>query len=194
MYWILGIKDTWTQTIPHICHLDHLYIGGEKIGHVEKFQISIHNRCGEIRNFARFGGISKFYTWQMWRNLKFILFLVVKSVLWQFTLFFAWIVLSRFMRLCVERNWAKNCIGGEKMTNMRYAPLYLKAQFTLICTVINNPYKVPDHSADVAAAWGAPVTAWSCFTWRLYVQLRTETKGAHTFSWGSALHEDCMYN
>ena len=60
-----------------------------KIGHVEKFQISIHNRCGEIRNFARFGGISKFYTWQMWRNLKFILFLVVKSVLWQFTLFFA---------------------------------------------------------------------------------------------------------
>ena len=29
---------------------------------------------------------------------------------------------------------------------------YLKAQFTLICTVINNPYKVPDHSADVAAA------------------------------------------
>ena len=48
--------------IPHVCHLDHLYIGGEKIGHVEKFQISIHNRCGEIRNFARFGGISKFYT------------------------------------------------------------------------------------------------------------------------------------
>ena len=48
--------------IPDICHLNHLYIGGEKIGHVEKFQISIHNRCGEIRNFARFGGISKFYT------------------------------------------------------------------------------------------------------------------------------------
>ena len=60
-----------------------------KNDHVEKFQISIHNRCGEIRNFARFGGFSKFYTWQMWRNLKFILFLVVKSVLWQFTLFFA---------------------------------------------------------------------------------------------------------
>ena len=58
-----------------------------KIGHVEKFQISIHNICGEIRNFARFGGISKFYTWHMWRNLKFILFLVVKSVLWQFMLF-----------------------------------------------------------------------------------------------------------
>ena len=35
-------------SIPHICHLDDLYIGGEKIGHVEKFQISIHNRCGEI--------------------------------------------------------------------------------------------------------------------------------------------------
>ena len=48
-----------------------------------------HNRCGEIRNFAKFGGISKFYTWQMWRNLKFTLFWVVKSVLWHFTLFFA---------------------------------------------------------------------------------------------------------
>ena len=36
------------ESIPHICHLDHLYIGGEKIGHVEKFQISIHDRCGEI--------------------------------------------------------------------------------------------------------------------------------------------------
>ena len=33
---------------PHICHLDHLYIGGEKIGHVEKFQMSIHDECGEI--------------------------------------------------------------------------------------------------------------------------------------------------
>ena len=97
------------SSIPHICHLDHQYIGGEKIGHVEKFQISIHDRCGEIWNFstcrgisnfshnrcgeiiifAKFGGISKFYTWQMWRNLKFTLFLVVKSVLWQFTLFFA---------------------------------------------------------------------------------------------------------
>ena len=105
--WFLdGISCT---TTPHICHLDHLYIGGEKIGHVEKFQISIHDRCGEIWNFstcrgisdfshnrcgeiwifAEFGGISKFYTWQMLRNLKFTLFLVVKSVLWQFTLIFA---------------------------------------------------------------------------------------------------------
>ena len=49
-------------SIPHICHLDHLYTGGEKNGHVEKFQISIHDRCGEIRNFAKYGGISKFYT------------------------------------------------------------------------------------------------------------------------------------
>ena len=85
--------DGYFQKCPKIqkvtCHLDHLYRGGRKIGHVEKFQISMHNRCGEIRNFARFGGISKFYTWQMWRNLKFTLFLVVKSVLWQFTLFFA---------------------------------------------------------------------------------------------------------
>ena len=42
----------------------------------------------EIRNFAKFRRISKFYTWKMWRVLKFTPFLAVKSVLWQFTLFF----------------------------------------------------------------------------------------------------------
>ena len=57
----------------------------------------------------------------MWRNLKFTLFFVVKSVLWWFTLFFEKYVLSRFSRFYVEKNWAKNCIGGDKMTNMRYA-------------------------------------------------------------------------
>ena len=36
------------RTIPDICHLDHLYIDEEKIGHVEKFQILIHYRCVEI--------------------------------------------------------------------------------------------------------------------------------------------------
>ena len=45
----LAYKVVQRPGIPHICHLHHLYIGGEKIGHVEKFQISIHNRCGEIR-------------------------------------------------------------------------------------------------------------------------------------------------
>ena len=39
-------------TIPHICHLDHLYIGGEKSVMWRKFQISIHDRCGEMSNFS----------------------------------------------------------------------------------------------------------------------------------------------
>ena len=34
--------------IPDICHGSHGYIRGEKICHVEKFQISMHDRCGEI--------------------------------------------------------------------------------------------------------------------------------------------------
>ena len=34
--------------IPHICHGSHGYICGEKICHVEKFQISVHDRRGEI--------------------------------------------------------------------------------------------------------------------------------------------------
>ena len=40
-----------------------------------------HNRCGEMWNFAKFGEISHFSTGQMWRNLKFIQFFVIKSVL-----------------------------------------------------------------------------------------------------------------
>ena len=40
-----------------------------------------HNRCGEMWIFAKFGEISHFSTGQMWRNLKFIQFLVIKSVL-----------------------------------------------------------------------------------------------------------------
>ena len=40
-----------------------------------------HNRCGEMWIFAKFGEISHFSTGQMWRNLKFIQFFVIKSVL-----------------------------------------------------------------------------------------------------------------
>ena len=31
-------------------------------------------------------------------------------------------VLVWFTGFCVEKNWAKNCARGEKMTNMRYGP------------------------------------------------------------------------
>ena len=34
--------------------------------------------------------------------------------------FFAKSVLSRFMHFCMKKNLARNCIGGEKMINMRY--------------------------------------------------------------------------
>ena len=60
--------------------------------------------------------------------------------------------------------------------------LYLKAQFTLICTVIIlTTFQTIQLMLQQLEA--APVTAWSCFSWRLYVQLRTETKCAHTFSY-----------
>ena len=36
------------QLIPDIRHQFHQYICGEKICHVEKFQISMHDRCGEF--------------------------------------------------------------------------------------------------------------------------------------------------
>ena len=70
--------------------------------------------------------------------------------------------------------------------------LYLKAQFTLICTVIIlTTFQTIQLMLQQLEA--APVTAWSCFTWRLYVQLRTETKGAHSFSYFNIINWG-MYN
>ena len=66
---------TWCfrrPSIPDICHGSHGYIRGEKICHVEKFQISMHDRCGEFWNFSTCGVISHLSTWQMWRNLNFL--------------------------------------------------------------------------------------------------------------------------
>ena len=58
--------------IPDICHKYHKLDMRRKICHVEKFQIYMHDRCGEIWNFSTFGVISNFSTWQMWRNLTFL--------------------------------------------------------------------------------------------------------------------------
>ena len=69
---------------PDICHGNH----ERKICHVEKFHISVHDRCGEISNFSTCGlishsphercgeiwnfstcgVISNVFTWQMWRG------------------------------------------------------------------------------------------------------------------------------
>ena len=81
------VSDTPGLNIPHICHGHHGRCPWRKICHVEKFQISIHDRCGEIWNFTTCGVILHdkceeiwnfstcelilhFSTWQMWRNLK----------------------------------------------------------------------------------------------------------------------------
>ena len=58
--------------IPHICHQSHQYICGEKNCHVEKFQISMHDKCGDFWNFSTCRVISNLSTWQMWRNLNFL--------------------------------------------------------------------------------------------------------------------------
>ena len=61
--WCLDVdhSEAWWSSGDHICHLYHLDIGGEKIGHVEEFQISIHDRCAEILNFSRCSRISDFH-------------------------------------------------------------------------------------------------------------------------------------
>ena len=45
---LLLITDHNTAPIPHICHQSHQYICGEKKCHVEKFQISMHDKCGDF--------------------------------------------------------------------------------------------------------------------------------------------------
>ena len=49
-------------------------------------------------------------------------YFVAKSFFCDLRCFVAKSVLVRFARFCVEKNWAKSCARGEKMTNMRYDP------------------------------------------------------------------------
>ena len=88
--------------------------------HAEEFQIFPHNRCGDMWNFAKYGGISHIFRWQMWRNPKFTLFCCSKICFVANYAVFAKSVLARFTCFCVENNSAKNWLGGEKMTNIRY--------------------------------------------------------------------------
>ena len=112
---------------------------GEKICHVEKFQISQHDRCGEIQNFSTsvicvMWRYIKFlhicHVCDVWRNPKFLhichLFCVVFCN--KIRLFTIYAVLSQNL-LCRDLRafaWRKieptNCVCGEKMTNMRYGP------------------------------------------------------------------------
>ena len=47
-------RDNTILSIPDICHLDHLHVGGEEICHVEKFQISIHGISPHEEEFQFF--------------------------------------------------------------------------------------------------------------------------------------------
>ena len=51
MFWH---QKTVNLLIPDICHLDQLHVGGEKICHVEKFQISIHEISPHEEEFQFF--------------------------------------------------------------------------------------------------------------------------------------------
>ena len=62
--------------------------------HVEKFQLSRYDNCGEIENFSTCGEISDVSTWQMWRVEN----VAIYAKFMQF-----------FTRFHVERNWAQTC-------------------------------------------------------------------------------------
>ena len=74
----------------------------DKICQVEKFQIFIHDRCGDIWNLStchlEICQISQLL--HMWRNFKF---LHTQHNYLQFTLFCRKSVLLRFTRFCVEK-------------------------------------------------------------------------------------------
>ena len=92
--------------IPHICHGHTDGVRGEQICHVEKFQTSVLETCGESQNFST------------WINFKFlhmtdaekseISFVVctIYGILLHFFAFYAGLSQNRFLRLtryCVEK-------------------------------------------------------------------------------------------
>ena len=113
---------TWylSQAPPEIiCHV-------EKFFHLTDWN-SPHNRLSCGNKF------SKREMWRksvMWRNKLYHLwcFVALYSIVLQNHFFAIYAVLSqnwlsRFTRFCVEKNLAKKCACGEKMTNTRYVPV-----------------------------------------------------------------------
>ena len=54
------------------CYLYHLPDMWRKICHVEKFQISLRDKYGEIWYISTWGVFSNIAIWKMWINLKFL--------------------------------------------------------------------------------------------------------------------------
>ena len=103
---------------------------GEKICHVEKF---LHMTYCYLKRFStwQIDTLKNFSTWEMWiqsvnwTNDVYNLWYFVTLNCWKILFFgdlrcFVEIFLPWFTRFCVEKNWAKNCVCGEKRTNMMY--------------------------------------------------------------------------
>ena len=112
---------------------------------------SPHHRlsCGQILEMTDCH-VENFSTWEMWR--KFVMWRNNVYNLWRFVAFYAVLlqnrdlrsfvvisVLSRFTRFCVEKNSAKNCACGGKITNIRYAPVIVKVKVWIMITLCFYP-------------------------------------------------------
>ena len=108
--------------IAHSCHIYHIWDMWRKVCHVEKFQIYMHERCGEIWNFSTCKVISNLYTWQMWRHLKFLhtwnvydvenVFKCVHVMLFCWKIGFV-VIYAVFCEICFDAIYALLC--GEKL-------------------------------------------------------------------------------
>ena len=63
--------------------------------------------------------------YNLWYFASFCNVLLQNQFFCKLRCFLAKSVFLRFTRFCVEKNLAKNCTRGEKMTNMRYGSGYL---------------------------------------------------------------------
>ena len=81
--------------------------------HVEKFQISPHCRSQHV---------ACVWCKNVNTNAKFMLFFIKSVFFCNLRNFVAKSVVSWFTHFCVEKNLSKNCISGDKMTNMRSVP------------------------------------------------------------------------
>ena len=115
-----------------------------KICHVEKFQIYMHERFGEIWNFSTCGVISNFSTWQMWRNLKFLhswhVYDVENVLKCVHVMLFCWkfgfvVIYAVCREICFDVIYALLC--GEKL-NQRLR-MWRKNDKYEVCLKLNRP-------------------------------------------------------
>ena len=105
--------------------------------HVESFQISPHDSCGEIWRFSTSGMCMM---WRMSLHMYMLCCFVEKLVLSWFTLFVREICFVVIYALLCGENWTKGCICGEKNRKHYHVLIYFSKNFGGVWTGQKNEH------------------------------------------------------